>query len=149
MRAYWTSGKAAAGVGFAATAYIATNFYQMLLPEVQQGRWISPIAAVMGFIIGWRLMGNQVGTDLKSAARIGLGTSVWMFIWAVVLFASAEMVNRAMQRRTPDPGEAIGKVFEIIVDFTTTAMDFKVVATLVIGGMVAGVLAELANRRWH
>ena len=54
-----------------------------------------------------------------------------------------------MQHRAPDPGEAIGKVFEIIIDFSVIAWDVKVIAALIFGGLISGIVAELSNRRWH
>jgi hypothetical protein len=144
-----TSGKLVSGIGFAITAFLAAEFYQMLVPDLYTGQWISVWAAALGFIVGWRILGNQLSCDLRTAARRGALTSIWLFIWAMVLFSSAEMIRRSMQHRAPDPGEAIGKVFEIIIDFSVIAWDVKVIAALIFGGLISGIVAELSNRRWH
>jgi len=144
-----TSGKAVSGIGFAITAFFASEFYQMLMPDLYTGEWISVWAAALGFIVGWRVLGDQLNCDLRTAARRGALTSLWLFIWALVLFSAAEMIRRSMEHRAPNPGEAIGKVFEIIIDFAVIAWDVKVVAVLVFGGLISGIAAELANRRWH
>jgi len=149
MAIYLTSGKAVSGFCFAGVAYASAGFYQMQLPEVQRGEWISPIAALIGFAVGWQILGDQLNCDLRTAARRGVMTAFWLFVWAVILFSSAEMVKRAMERRSPNPGEAIGRVFGIMIEFASNALDAKVIASLVLGGVVSGVLAELANRRWH
>lgn len=144
-----TSGKAVAGLGFAVTGYFSAEFYQQLLDEVHRGTWVSPLSAVLGFIVGWRVMGDMLGCDFRTAARRGIFTVSWFFIWAVVLFATADMIQRSMEKRYPNTGEAIGVVFEIMWQFTLRAADLKVVSTLVLGAMASGILAEMANRRWR
>lgn len=144
-----TSGKAVAALGFAIIGYFAAEFYQQLLSDIEQNIWISPAAGALGFVIGWRVLGDKLNTDLRSAARWGFGTSVWFFIWADVLFSSAEMIQRSMTTRNTNAGEAIGQVFGIMMDYATLALDIKIIGILCIGGMAAGILAELADRRWH
>ncbi len=145
---YLTAGHAVAGICFALVGYFATGFYLEVLPEMARDIWMRPTGAVVGLLVGWRVMGDMLYCDYRTAARRGIATSIWFFIWAMVLLSSSEMILRSMDRKYPNTGEAIGKIFEIFVKYLALAVDLKVVATLVLGGMAAGIVAEFANRHW-
>ena len=149
MRPHLTGAKAVAGITFASLGYYTLVIYQEVVVEIYKSPMLSVWSAVIGFVVGWRVMGDWVHCSLRTAAQRGLLTTIWYFIWALILFSVAEMIRRSMEHRGAKPIEAIGKVFEISKELALNALDLKVILTLVLGGMVAGVLTELAARKWR
>jgi hypothetical protein len=58
------------------------------------------------------------------------------------------MIRRAYLQQYDDPFEAIVGIFEIIL-IDGRARRGEPLAVLVVGGLVGGVLAEFAGRRWR
>jgi hypothetical protein len=144
-----TAGKLVSGLCFGVVTYFATGFLLAVMPEMQQSPYTAPAGAFVGFVIGWRVMGDLLGVDLRGAARRGIGTSIWISVWGVVLLSTAEMLKRATEHRVGKVSDAVGRVFEIMVEIGVHMIDMQVVGTLVLGGMAAGIISELANRRWN
>ncbi len=143
-----TSAKLVAGLCFLCIGFAAAIQFEPVLTEVQRGRWFAPANGALGFVVGWRIMGRLVGGTYGAAARAGIGTSVWLFFWALLIFSLREMLLRSWDKRYRTPTEAIGNMVEIGIHFGSLALRFEVIAVLVLGGMIAGVIAEFTNRRW-
>jgi len=94
-------------------------------------------------------MGRLVGNDFRGAARAGFYTSVWLLIWSLLAFSLREMLKRSLRKQYDSPVEALTNIIEISVHYFMLALSFEVLVTLAVGGMIAGILTELAHRYWH
>lgn len=76
-----TGANVVAALGFCVVAFASAYLFEQSLNEADfiRARWFKIACAGLGFIIGWRVMGPQVGGTLKSRAFRGLGISVWLF----------------------------------------------------------------------
>jgi len=149
MREMPTSGKLVAGICFAIVGYFAAHFYVPGLPEAWRISWFLECSAALGFLVGWLIMGRKVGETLPLAATSGVGTSVWLLIWALLGFSVHEMLQRSLDKRYNQPMEAVGAVFELIIFFAKLLVNIEVLGVLLIGGIISGVLTELAHRLWR
>ena len=149
MRQMPTAAKLVAAVCFAIVAFAAALAYEPLLPESQRGKWFTLASAGIGLWVGWRVMGRMVGGDLRSASRAGVYTIFWLVLWAGLTFSLWEMLIRSWNKRYRTPTEALGNVIEIALYYGSLALNLEVILTLILGGMLAGILSELANRIWR
>ncbi len=102
----------------------------------------------IGAVCGWVVMGRLTGRGYRAAVGFGLRTSVTLAFWALLALSLREMIRRAFLRQYNDPFEAIVAIFEIALDRGRDLIAAEPLAVLVVGGLVVGVLAEFAARRW-
>ena len=70
--------------------------------------------------------------------------------WLVLGFSITEMLYRATQMRYGgSPMQAVLAVFELMLYYARLMVTPEVLGTLLIGGLVGGLLAEAASRRWR
>ncbi|NOX41344.1 MAG: TrgA family protein [Alphaproteobacteria bacterium] len=148
MRAMPTGAKLVAGISVALVAFGAATLFLPALNSPSPPRWFASANAALGFVVGWRILGRMVGGSYRAAMSAGTGTSVWLFSWALLMFSLREMILRSLDKRYRTPTEALGNVVEIALYYAKLALSVEVVSALLLGGMIAGLLAEFANRRW-
>ncbi|NOX73746.1 MAG: TrgA family protein [Alphaproteobacteria bacterium] len=149
MRLTLTSGRLVAAISFAITGYLTALAYIPTLPDSYIVTWFPEASALLGAQVGWIVMGRHVGGGLREAMGRGVSTAVWLLFWALVSFSIHEMLSRALDKRYRQPMEAVGAFLEIGIYFFKLALSVEVLGTLVIGGLISAVLAELANRIWR
>ncbi|MFT4714834.1 MAG: hypothetical protein ACI861_002376 [Paracoccaceae bacterium] len=144
-----TSGKLVAGICFAALGYVSASTYALNLPEAWRISWFLETSAALGFLVGWLVMGRLVGVSLRSAAGRGLTTAIWLLFWTLLSFSIHEMLMRSLDKRYLMPMDAVGGAVEIWIFLAKLTLNAEFLSTLLIGGLISGVLAELANRFWR
>lgn len=137
-----------AAVIFAATAFLAGEAYKLgMTPDVQYGQF-SIINVVIGLVCGWMVMGRLTGKGYKAAIGSGLRTSVTVTVWALLIFSIVLMVRKAFKKRYDSPMEAITDIFTLALEQGQLVFTPEVLSALVIGGVLGGIAAEWAKRRW-
>jgi len=149
MREMPTGAKAMGAICLAALAYGAALIYLPGLSEPQQGQWFEEASAAMGAVIGWRVLGRNVGNGMTGAMRAGLYSVIWLFVVALFAFSFREMILRSLDKRYRMPTDAFNNMVEIGISYANLAASVEFIGFLVIGGMIAGLLTELAHRAWH
>ncbi|MCC6306562.1 MAG: TrgA family protein [Rhodobacteraceae bacterium] len=143
-----TAAKLVAALVFAAVAFLGASVYVPLLPEGTQARWFAAASAAIGALVGWLVMGPLAGRGLVAAMGYGLRTAATIVFWTGLLFSGREMILRSLNMRYDGPMEAVVGVFDIALDYGRLLADPQILAVLGLGGMVGGIAAELASRRW-
>lgn len=105
------------------------------------------INVVVGFLAGWRVLGSRVGGTFAAAAGHGLTAVAAATVAAWALHAAVEMVRLSLRKLYAGPVEALVAMFEIMLDKGRYLLGPDVLAALVGGGIVAGVVAEWTGRR--
>lgn len=144
-----TAAKLVAALAFAAVAFAAATAYVPRLPEGTQATWFPPLSALIGALTGWMVMGPLAGRGWGASAGYGLRTSATVVFWAALLFSIREMVLRSMNKRYDGPMEAVVGTFDIMLDYGARMLDARVLGVLVAGGILGGLAAEVAARRWR
>jgi len=67
----------------------------------------------------------------------------------LAIFAFREMFQRSTNLRYDDPGRALIAALELFMEYALQSLIWPVWTVLLLGGMGAGVLVELASRRWR
>ena len=144
-----TAARLFAALGLAAVGVLAAEAHRGLMPPHAVWGWESAVFAGLGLLTGWSVLGPRVGRGYGLAMATGLTAAVTMLIAASFVFAVHEMVQRALMRRYGDAWEATLAVLEIMLEHAARMGDVRFIATLVLGGLAAGLIAEAAGRLWR
>lgn len=143
-----TGAKLMAAVSFAVVGWVFANYYAMNMPDASAAGPIREGAAVVGALVGWQVMGPSVGKGYVEAAGAGVKTAVVLAVVALFLLALKEMLDNSVKMRYDGALDAILDVFQTALKRSQALVSLGVFATLLIGGIVGGILTENAGRRW-
>ena len=143
-----TAAKLVAAVCFAIVGWIAANAYVPVLGVDFEAGPFRELMALIGLVVGWRVMGPDAGLGYRHAMGSGLKTAVVLVFFALLLFSVREMVLQSMKMRYDGPMEAVLDVFSLMLERAREMMTAEVLGALLIGGIVAGILTEKASKRW-
>lgn len=143
-----TAARLLAAIGFLLIGYFGAEVVKPHMPEGTQFGAFSFVCAGIGLLTGWIVMGGLVGEGMVRAAGYGVRVSVTLVFWALLLFAIYEMLRRATKMRYDGPMEALTAVFGIGLEYGRYLLAPDVLAVLLGGGVLVGMLSEWAARRW-
>jgi hypothetical protein len=144
-----TGAKAMAAVNFAVVGWMMANAYVPNMPEAATVGYFRELTGLLGAIIGWRVMGRSVGKGYVGAIGSGWKTVLVLVFFALLLFGIYEMLMQSVKMRYDGPFEAIIDVFKMMLERSEPLLSLGVVLVAAIGGGIAGILTENANRRWR
>ena len=144
-----TAAKLFAAFAFALLAFFAAEVYKPHMPEGTQFGYFSFVASLIGLVCGWRIMGPEAGRGNWAAVNSGLKTSASTVGLALLIFSTYEMLVLAFRPAYKGPMEAVVGIFDLAVGFFLMLLAWDVLAVLLVGGALAGLLSEWAARRWR
>lgn len=144
-----TAAKLFAALAFAAVGWAAAEAFKPLMPDLTQWGRFSMVCAALGLLCGWRVMGPRVGRGWAAAVASGLSTSAVLLAVALGLFSLREMLLRAIAGRYDGPLEATVAVFAVMLEHVALMGDGLFLGVLVLGGILAGLVADAAGRLWR
>lgn len=130
-------------------AVIVSFQVMRLMPERTDFGYFTYVNGLIGLCVGWTVMGKRAGRGLAAAISNGFGGVLMLLLWALFVQACAEMVDRALANRYGDVFQAIIAVLKLMADYGLVLLNAPVIATLIAGGLVSGVLTEYAWRSWR
>jgi hypothetical protein len=138
-----------AAVSLAILGFIVSGQVMPLMPEGLDFGYFTIVNVVLGALCGWIVMGKRAGRGITQAINNGLtGVAVLVF-WGLFVQACNEMVRLAMRNRYDGPFEAIIAIFEIGFEYATIIFVPGIIASLLIGAVISGLLTEYAWRTWR
>lgn len=146
-----TAAKLVAALCFAAVGWLAANAHVPALgPDASVGPF-RELTALLGLIIGWRVMGNLVGQGYGEAMGSGLRTSVTLAFFALLLFCTYLMVMKSITTNAygASPMAAVLDIFKLMMEQARKMLTVGVLGVLILGGVIGGAAAEWARRRWR
>lgn len=141
--------KLTAALGMAILAFVVTGMIMALFEEETNFGWFTYINVILGFLVGWMVIGSRAGRGTVSAINVGLTAPVVLVFWGLFVQSCNEMVRIAMKNRYDGPFEALVSIFEIGAEWALLMTTIPVWATLLVGGVVVGLMAEFAWRSWR
>ncbi len=145
-----TAAKLVAALWFALVGWLAANAH---VPTLGQGASVGlfrELTALLGLVIGWRVMGRLVGQGYAQAVGSGLRTSVTLAFFALLLFSIYLMIKSSFVVNGYDgPMDAVLGAFEIMLEQGRKMLTIGVLGVLILGGIIGGLVAEAAARRWR
>ncbi|WP_370311282.1 TrgA family protein [Sagittula sp.] len=143
-----TAARLVAAICLAAVAWFASEAVKPLFPEGTDFGSFNMVNVVLGVLVGWFILGSRSGRGYASGISNGFTSVIALTFWALFVQATNEMVDRSFRRFYDSPFEAIGAIFEIGLEYGQKMLDPTVIAILLVGGILAGVVAEIAGQRW-
>ena len=137
-----TGGKLVGAVLFAVLAYFVSDLVKPLLPEGTPAGLLSPTNAVIGFLMGWTIMGKGAGATYRQSLGYGLTTVAAITFWSLLLWAGMKMYDRAIKLWFDGPMEALQKMAEFALEYALILKDQQVLGAMVAGGILGGLLTE-------
>ena len=107
------------------------------------------ITAVIGIFAGWIIMGKRAGEGNNYAIQGGILTAVSIVFWGLVLWSIVEMVEESMKLKYPNATAAVMDSFRIALDYLSTIATGPFIVTMFFGGILGGMVAEWAARRYR
>ena len=144
-----TTARLVGAVLLAALGALAAYLVKPYLPDGTPAVYLLPVSAGMGAILGWVFTGRHLDRGKGNGIAVGLGSAALLTFWVFLLFSGQEMIDRSMRLSYGGPTEALQDVFNIAIDFAKDVMKTDVVATLVIGGVIVGVVTGWVGRRFR
>ncbi|MBL4917563.1 TrgA family protein [Szabonella alba] len=144
-----TFSKLIAAVAFAAVALFSAQAFMAAHPDgVQYGQFL-PFSTLIGLLCGWRIMGRATGQGYGAALGSGVKTSAMIVVWALIVFSIVLMVRKAFRKRYDGPMEAVVDIFALALEQVQLMLNAPFLLTLLIGGLLGGLISEWARRRWE
>jgi hypothetical protein len=144
-----TGAKAMSAAAFAVVGWITASVYIANMPIAEAVGSVREVVALIGAIVGWRVMGPSVGKGYLESAAAGLKTMVVLVFMSLMMVGLYEMLQNSWKMRYEGPLDAIVDVFALMLERAPTLGTFNVLIVMLVGGIIGGMLAENANRRWR
>lgn len=148
-----TAPKVIAAMLFAALGWYASQLIILHFLVEFEGRGVGRLAEINAFfcaIVGWRIAGPRAGDGWNAALSYGLTTAVAMTIVSLFFQSFGEMIRKSLDRDYGDsPVEALVDVFQLMIKFGQVIVKPDVLAVLLGGGLVLGLVVEWCGRRWR
>ena len=145
-----TGGKIIAALTFAALAYFISDLIKPLLIDIEGTRvgMLSPVNALVGFVMGWKVMGKGAGRTYRQAFGYGLTTLAAIAFWCLVVWAGWKMLMRSIAMRYDGPVHALQGMAEMFLEFGRLVAVNEVLVPAVIGALFMAWVTEYFARRW-
>jgi hypothetical protein len=144
-----TAAKLVAALCFALLGFVTAVVLRGTLPASQPEGFMYPVAIGAGAICGWMVSGSAKRAGYIEAAGTGLRTAVISVVTALGTLSLGTMWQTAMAGRYRGPMDAVLDVINEFIDFGSMLGSGPVIGTLLIGGILAGMVTENAGRRWR
>ncbi len=144
-----TAAKLIGAALFAALAWYVSEQVKLFLPSEGAGAGMfSPINALIGVAMGWRVMGARAGDGITPSTGYGLTTIFAAFFWCLLIWSGYEMMRRAWRGRYEGPVEALEAMGDLMIDYAVLIVEPRVIGAAVIGSFICAMLTEYTARRW-
>ena len=143
-----TAAKLIGAVLFAALAWFVSIRIIETMPEPGGTELLAPLNAVVGAVMGWRVMGRRAGDGFVAAIGYGLTTVFAITFWCLLLWSAYEMVERSVRGRYNGPGDALVGMGDLMIGYSAMIVTPSVVGAIVFGSLVCGLITEYFSHRW-
>ena len=143
-----TGGKLIAAFCFAALAYFVSDLVKPLLPEGANLSKLSQINALVGLVMGWRVMGKGAGRTYRQSFGYGLTTLAATFFWSLLIWSGHEMLKRSMKLYYDGPVEAMQEMGQLFVEYAKLVAVQEVLIPALVGAIFVSWFTEYFARRW-
>lgn len=144
-----TAAKLVAALLFAAVAWFASD---AIVPQFPEGTDLGAFALVntaVGALSGWFVMGRLAGEGYGVAAASGLRTTAVFVFYALLFHSINEMLRQATRMRYDGVMEALTGMVAFMGKYALMVVTAPVVmGILLVGGVLAALVAEWASQRW-
>ena len=143
-----TMGRLVGAILFAGLAWYTSLLIIPLFPVETNLGLFQEVNTFFGLIAGWTVAGPRAGLGYVAAFSYGLTALVAMVVMALLFNSSVVRVEQSLRKRYDGPGEAVTDVFQMFVDHAIMMATPEIIGTLLIGGIVGGLVTEFFGQRF-
>lgn len=144
-----TGAKLASAIIFFAIGYVGAMQAKLTFEEGTPATYFNITIAMIGLLQGWMVVGRRAGEGFGLAASNGLRAGAQIAFFGLVLFALRTMFLRSMDLRYSAPGEAVTEAMELFLQYFLQSLTVEIWTVLLVGGIIGGILTEIASRAWR
>ena len=144
-----TAARLMAAICLAVVGFVISFMVMPLMPESTDFGNFVYINTIIGVLTGWMVMGKRAGRGITAAINNGLGGALMLVLWALLLYSSFMMFDRAMANWYNGFFAAFAAVFQFMAENVLILLDPMVIFSLAFGGVLAGLATEYAWRTWR
>lgn len=111
--------------------------------------WFKEINALLGFYIGWRILGRGAGETLWLSVTSAVLTGGALVVAGLVTHGFVAMIKEALGARYSSPEQAFEAILGFIVRDFQQSLVAEVWGVLLLGTVIAGVVTHAAARTWR
>ena len=144
-----TAPKLVGAILFGALGLFLATLYAPILDQTEGQRpWVW-VSGAVGLWAGWSLMGKRAGQGYSIGMGLGLTSAVSLTFVTIFVMAFLKMAARSMRGTFNSPTDAIVGLFENVSDYVVLLGVPVVVLTLLVAGVVFGLVTEFVGRRYR
>lgn len=143
-----TAARLVSAICLGALGWIASEMIRPLMPPETAFGWFNWVNVGLGALCGWFVLGPRSGHGYNEAIGAGLTGLGALVFWAFFAQSFWKMIDMSLDRRYDGPVEALIGIFENAMDYGQYLIDVPLIATLIVGGILSGFIAEYVARRW-
>ena len=142
-----TFGRLIGAIMFGALAWYTTFAIVPLFPDDASLGWFQQVNTFFGLVAGWKVAGPRAGSGYNASLSYGLTTMFAMVFMALFTNSFFVMIDNSLRRLYDGPIEAVVDVFQLVIEHGQIMISVNVIGTLIIGGLISGVVTEFFGRR--
>jgi hypothetical protein len=143
-----TAARLTAAFCLALMGFALSRMIMPLMPESTQFGYFIPTNIALGLAVGWRVMGARAGGGVSEGITIGLTGAVVLVFWGLFIQAGREMIENAMIHLYVGVGEALVGMIGIGAEYFLIMATVPIIAVVLIGGAVSGVITNLIDSKF-
>ncbi|NSX55416.1 TrgA family protein [Parasulfitobacter algicola] len=143
-----TAAKLTAAIAFGGLAMLTANLVIEAMPTEQNMGYFIPINILIGAGAGWMVAGSRAPGGYVASFSYGITAAVIFAVVSLFTFSSYIMIIQSLRRRYDNGMEAVVGVFELMAEHFIIMANYEILGTLLIGGMLAGMLTEWVGQRF-
>ncbi|NIZ13884.1 TrgA family protein [Phaeobacter sp. HF9A] len=143
-----TAARLIAALSLAILAFVVSGQIMPLMPQGTDFGYFTYVNMGLGIIVGWRLMGPRAGRGRVSGINNGLTGMAVLLLSGLFVQGAVEMFRLAYRHIYDNPFDALAAIFTIALEYFFVIAVPNVLLTLVIGGVICGLVTDVAKARW-
>jgi len=143
-----TAARLTAAVCLALMGYALSRMIMPLMPTSTQFGYFIPTNIALGLIVGWRVVGSRVGGGISEGITIGVTGAVVLVFWGLFVQSGREMIEKAMMHRFDGVGDALVGMIGIGAEYFLIIATVPIIAVVLLGGAVSGIVTNVIDRRF-
>ncbi len=144
-----TAAKLIGAILFAVLAFFVTEEVKEVMPGEGRGMgMLSPLNALIGAAMGWRIVGTRAGTGYMPTFGFGLTTFFVTTALSLTWWAGYTMIQRAVSGRYRDPIGALEGMGNLILDYWAFVATPDAMAVALLGSLIFSLVIEYVSHRW-
>ncbi|MEM7438367.1 MAG: TrgA family protein [Pseudomonadota bacterium] len=144
-----TAAKLVGGLALALTAAVAAWIYAAAdINPVPIGWPFIGITAAVSFICGWFSLGRNSGNGIFDAAWSGLRSLILLIVVCALTWSGHFILTNLDRTKADDVMDLPLLWLQIGYEYAASAFIWDIVVALLVGGVISGIVTNLAARRW-